>query len=910
MKKALTSLAALICGMGPLLSAPMGTAFNYQGRLDNTNGPVTGLYDFHFVLWNSASGPSQIGPGLELSATPVTNGLFTAVLDFGNVFDGEARWLQVLVCTNGAGSFIPLYPRQLLTPTPYALFSSNAANAVNAATAGSANTALSAATANVANLVPLNALGATNIQPGQVVKSLNGLKDAVILSAGTNITLATNGSSLILGAGPWIPWYSNIYYPNRVGIGIQPHSSLSPSLEVAGGVGGPTSGSIHVGTYAAGGDPKLINFGDMQNTTNGYVSIGENGADDTMELRASTFFFKNGVVGIGTNLPSANLEVVGSVRAGTYYGSGEGLTGLSAASLSSGTVPDTRLSANIALLNNNQTFTGQKNFSQAVGIGTSSPYGALLDVEGDIRLNLHELLFAHGTDLNHGVGWYGASKLWGGVNIDGPVLYGCDGGALGSMCSSNLALRWRSSGNVIIDPQNQNAGSITPGLTFGDNSGEGIASRRTPGANQYGLDFYTVYAPRMSIDNSGRVGIGTQTPQVALDVVGSMQVGANHTINGNYSSIAGGANNANAGSFGFVGGGINNRVTNDCNAILGGTNNNVTGFGATIGGGQNNRIPYRYGSIINPGYYATIVGGQDNVAAGWHSSIGGGFANLTAWNYANVSGGNSNRSMSWASTIGGGYNNLASNTLATAGSGACTVAGGSGNKAVGPASTVGGGMNNSATADYSVVPGGVANVASGIGSFAGGYAAKASRDGMFVWADYHPLVVGGYDPTIYGGGGANSFNVRATGGIYFMTAVDANGVATQGPVCYAGSGAFTAYCDRNGKEEFESVDAKEILERLASIPITTWKYKAQPASTRHIGPVAQDFKAAFEVGETERGINSIDADGVALAAIQGLNKKVDEQVQDKDARIKSLEQRVTELQALVEKLVNQSGAKE
>ena len=66
-----------------------------------------------------------------------------------------------------------------------------------------------------------------------------------------------------------------------------------------------------------------------------------------------------------------------------------------------------------------------------------------------------------------------------------------------------------------------------------------------------------------------------------------------------------------------------------------------------------------------------------------------------------------------------------------------------------------------------------------------------------------------------------------------------------------------------------------MLRRLDSVPISTWSYRSQDDSTRHIGPMAQDFFGAFGVGEDRRHIASVDADGVALAAIKGLNEKVE-----------------------------------
>jgi hypothetical protein len=108
--------------------------------------------------------------------------------------------------------------------------------------------------------------------------------------------------------------------------------------------------------------------------------------------------------------------------------------------------------------------------------------------------------------------------------------------------------------------------------------------------------------------------------------------------------------------------------------------------------------------------------------------------------------------------------------------------------------------------------------------------------------------------------------------------------------------------DRNQKENFAPVNAQNILARVAALPLATWNYKSQDAAIRHLGPMAQDFKAAFVVGESDTGISTVDADGVALAAIQGLNQKVEEQraeLKAKDAAIQALEQRLAALEKFV-----------
>jgi hypothetical protein len=112
--------------------------------------------------------------------------------------------------------------------------------------------------------------------------------------------------------------------------------------------------------------------------------------------------------------------------------------------------------------------------------------------------------------------------------------------------------------------------------------------------------------------------------------------------------------------------------------------------------------------------------------------------------------------------------------------------------------------------------------------------------------------------------------------------------------------------DVNSKENFAPVDGQEILSRVDQIPITTWNYKSDDPAIRHIGPMAQDFYAAFKLGQDERHIAPLDANGVALAAIQELHQLV----QEKDVEIRQLQQQNAELEArlaALEKLVEGIG---
>ncbi len=129
-------------------------------------------------------------------------------------------------------------------------------------------------------------------------------------------------------------------------------------------------------------------------------------------------------------------------------------------------------------------------------------------------------------------------------------------------------------------------------------------------------------------------------------------------------------------------------------------------------------------------------------------------------------------------------------------------------------------------------------------------------------------------------------------------------------------GVWTNGSDRNSKQSFENIDKLDILHRVADLPVTRWQYKGESERVHHIGPVAQDFYAAFGTGADERYIGTIDADGVALAAIQGLYEIVQEKEceigelrEQKDRELKELKSEISDLRAMVDALIaaNQGG---
>jgi len=150
------------------------------------------------------------------------------------------------------------------------------------------------------------------------------------------------------------------------------------------------------------------------------------------------------------------------------------------------------------------------------------------------------------------------------------------------------------------------------------------------------------------------------------------------------------------------------------------------------------------------------------------------------------------------------------------------------------------------------------------------------------------------------------------GGVHNDNYVDAGGAGGGTEMMHLVSaglyvnGALVLTSDRNAKENFAPVSPRDVLDKVAAMPITRWNFKGD-ATTPHIGPMAQDFYSAFSLGTDDKHIATVDADGVALAAIQGLNQKVEQ----KETEITELKQAVSELKELV-KVLNEKlngGAK-
>jgi hypothetical protein len=431
----------------------------------------------------------------------------------------------------------------------------------------------------------------------------------------------------------------------------------------------------------------------------------------------------------------------------------------------------------------------------------------------------------------------------------------------------------------------------------------------------------------------------------APNVIGGSS--ANFVANGIVGATISGGGAVNYEDSGFN---YTNSVTADFGTVGGGQNNTAGSYGSTVGGGYINTAS---------GYDSTVGGGAGNTAVGGSSTVGGGDGNTASDYYSTVGGGSANAANGLSSTVSGGEENNASANDSTVAGGSgnnasandSTVGGGGINTASGSASTVGGGLVNTASGISTTVPGGYGNSASGNYSFAAGSHANATNQGAFVWADSQTVAFsstandqfsiraqGGVrldnstsmafgsqpremlqlysDPTstyVYGlgvqtstfyirtgtnggfawyqGGSYNGNQNNAGGGKVMMTLDSSGNLRTT-------TGTIASLSDRNAKADFSPVNPQAVLARVSALPLTTWRYKTADASQRHIGPMAQDFYAAFNVGLDDKSICVVDEGGVALAAIQGLNEKVD----DKDATIQQQSAEIADLKARLEKL--------
>jgi len=316
-------VVTLLLASSAFAQNPLGTAFTYQGQLQNNGVPQNGPCDLRFKLFDASSSGNQIGSTQTLSSVGITNGLFTVSLDFGaSAFTGSARWLQSAVACPSGGSFTTLSPRQAMSPTPNAIFAENAAVATDGATLGGNGS--SGSPLHVASPLTINGSGVPAI-----TGSNSSLQPGVygVSAGGAGVWGDSNGSDGVhghttYGAAAGVAGYNDSFGPAIFGLSATGDGVYGQGVY---GVEGYSQSSQAVRGVSPQGDGV---YGEGGNGVEGY-SPGYTG------VRGTSGGFPNGI-GVWGSTTSGAAGVRGDASSngagvsGSNDSAGDGVIGYSA----------------------------------------------------------------------------------------------------------------------------------------------------------------------------------------------------------------------------------------------------------------------------------------------------------------------------------------------------------------------------------------------------------------------------------------------------------------------------------------------------------------------------------------------------------------------------------------------------
>jgi hypothetical protein len=840
------------------VSAQVPDSIAYQGYLELDGAPVDNpSATLTFRLFDAATGGTELWEETQ-SGVSVEGGVFSVYLGAASSleevsFEGS-RWLSVAV---GGDSAPQLSPRTALVAAPYALglrglrvrpstqheyapsliggyWKNSVAEGANSGTISGGGGY--AAPNHVGGNSGTVGGGAGNNAAGLYSTISGGYSNGISADNGTigggafNLSAATSAT---VGGG-----VSNQAMGDRSAVGGGGSNSAEGAYaSVPGGLSNRAKGDY---SFAAGYNAKARHRASF--AFNAQVASVPDEADSLSTTADGQFLIRApGGVGIGTNIPASPLTVAGAIE-----------------STSGGFVfPDGSVQTTAGTSGSSWALTGNTGTTAGTHfIGTTDDEPIELRVNGARGLRLES------TSLGFE---YGAVNV-----IFGPAANTVASGVAGATISGG--------GSDETDEENRIYAHYG---TIGGGYGNVVGVAGSPAGDS---DASTIGGGHFNQALENTVTIGGGGYGVADAPFSTIGGGMVNEARADFATVAGGNYNKAYSNFATVGGGnyneagVSGETTGLMATVAGGDYNKATGDRATVAGGLFNQATGSQSFVGGGGYnladadFATIGGGggtdipQGNTVSDNYGTVGGGYDNQVGNNnsdktdahYATIAGGRSNIALEDHSTVGGGFANQANGPVST-------VAGGWSNHADGERSFIGGGRDNRAGGYAAAVPGGFGNYANGSYSFAAGRGARAYNPGCFVWADNSTTTAMECKTN-------NRWYARAAGGVYFYT----NAGTSSGAYLAAGGGSWNSLSDRAQKSDFRSIDLSDLLERISRIDIGTWRYVNQDPSIRHVGPTARDFNALLPElgGEGERFINSLDADGVALAAIQGLYEMV------------------------------------
>lgn len=844
----------------------VGTAFTFQGLLSQSGTEVTDACDFEFRAFDAATNGVQVGPTLTfdgVGANPqppdVVDGLFTVDLDFGaGVFDGNPRFLEIAVrCPSGAGSYTTLEPRQPISPAPYAIRATQADSAANLVVPltlsldDSGQTTLTVENA-ASGGEALEVLGNLRVGPlGQFqVDSASGNVAAQGTVTADNLEATSNAQvagDLDVGGGAVVSGVT--FLEDRLdmtGNPIEAIGSLGSKFTATGALEAADDVTVGLNTVvleAATGNGSL----DGNLNVKGSTTLGDNALNDTVRVASRLEVAPNPVA-----VPTAFID--GATGNANIGGS---------------------LAVDGAFFDSLNNSPGGNNFVLRSDNGVGTKWTPLIDDNIDANNFVITNIGANGSafDPNGGLDLNGTLTISSATEPVFTVERGVE------EVTTVWPLRLRS---TLRDTTSDSPGD--PGQVL-LSTGDGVEwdDLRVLGE---GVVIPSEADPKFEVGSDGTTNIKAS---VTVDVTGGGGLrGGMHALVGSADTgtAVTGASISGIGVRGSSGG-----------ALAAGVEALGTQGAAAL------RAHATFGSDAIDVLSSARIGSMEGNSAGGSGALR--INNVGAGHTLVVVGGDGmhvqNAYFDSADSPGASGQLLSSTGDGTQWIDCDCQGGGGGTTCVtctdddahfGGDVEVDGTLTTNAPINATGSFNSITNIVTDLLQVSPPSNPFSPVVQVTATSDFAPMV------RFFNFNGA-AVAVQIIGDTEFQGSVGLDVSDPQHPIDHSSgahlsdAGVFNNASSRRLKEDFQSINNREVLDRLHDLPITRWKYKTDSPQVAHLGPTAEDFREAFGLGTGDETIGTVDADGVALAAIQGLY----DIVKEKETEISALNERLARLEA-------------